>query len=266
MSNAVPELRGRGKLRACSAIRICLAPEGDAREYEAAVGRWNKDERPRLQQRDGRQGDATVKHTLMKAVWTQIQPSGGQPCTVCQSVRYVYCNDVRRVRQLCQQDAAYFASQGFEVIGAKIEALTHHINGIPQSRAEAALYPHLYFELCFKIERKETAETADLPVSARLPMTPAEEAELGALAEDLRRDLGVPITLSQMRRADEADFQRMLSARFRGLGLRDIETLRQAIEDAVTAVGAKLLEAPPKYRVLKVIRNYVWHDTADFTG
>ena len=265
--DAVPALRGHGKLAATSEIHIFLAPvledpDSEAgravvRKYKDAVSLWNAQELPRLKQRDGgvlEHGDRAVEHGPMKApVLTLVfrDGAGEKPLTVCQSARYVYCNDVRRVQELCHEDAAFFAAQGLEVIREKIEATAHGIDGVPQTSAEAVRYPHLYFEFHIKVQRHDAS-------GEPLPVTAQEEAELRAVANTLSRDLNVPIPLSYNREKNENNrdnggCQRFLNVRFYGLGMQEIKPKLERIYEAI--------KRDQRYSVLKTISEYVWYDT-----
>ena len=255
----VPELKGTGKLAACSEIHIFMAPvlsstadnyETVVERYKRAVQRWNEEQLPRLQKRD----EGRVTHVEMKApVLTLIfrDGKGENPVTVCQSARYVFCNDVARVQQLCHEDAEFFAAQGLEVIREKIEATAHGIDGVPQTSAEAVRYPHLYFEFHIKVQRHDAS-------GEPLPVTAEEEAELRAVANTLSRDLNVPIPLSYNREKNENNrdnggCQRFLNVRFYGLGMQEIKPKLERIYEAI--------KRDQRYSVLKTISEYVWYDT-----
>jgi len=258
MSDVLPRLVGSGKWGACSEIHTFFAPvltDADmdrydevVNKYKAAVQLWNERERPRLQERDGDR----VRHGEMKApVLTLVFRDGAaeRPVTVCQSARYVFCNDAAQVRQLCAEDAAFFAAQGLQVIREKIEASAFGVDGVPQTAQEAALWPQLYFEFHIKLQHVDSK-------SAPEPITAKEERELRALADRLSRELGTPIPLSYNREknannADNGGCQRFLNVRFYGQGMREIGPQLDAIKRAIAQ----------DYVVLKVISEWVWYDT-----
>jgi hypothetical protein len=257
----VPELEGRGTLPACHEIHTFLGPVlTDATmndygqvvgKYKAVVAKWNAEQLPFLQQRD-----KTVKHVEMKAPVLTLVFRDGQaenPVTVCQSARYVFCNDMGKVLKLCDEDAEFFAAQGLQIVRKKVEASAHGIAGVPQTMQEALAYPHLYFEFHIKVQHQD-ASVPNVPV----PMSDAEQVELRSLANVLSAQLNRPIPLSYNREKNEGNLdnggcQRFLNVRFYNEGMQEIAPKLAAITQAIESTGA--------YKVLKTISEYVWFDT-----
>ena len=224
--------------------------------YKAMVELWNQ-LRPVFQERDA----GIASHAEMKApVLTLIfrDGDGEKPVTVCQSARYVRCDDVEKVKEFCHEDAQFFTDQGLTVLREKIEATAYGIQGVPQTAEEAAKFPDLYFEFHIKVQR----EGDELDAEPKL-ITEREEKQLRQAANELSRQLDIPIPLSYNREKNQSNLQnggcqRFLNARFYGKGMREIKPQLNAIQRAIDNLAE---EEGEKYRVLKIISEYVWYDT-----
>lgn len=251
-ADSVPKLVGNNKLNATHEIHIFLDPimqADDPRydqivgEYKGAVTLWNTN-RPA--------NSAEAIYGAMKApVLTLVfrDGKGELPLTVCQSARYVYCNNMQTVLEEAKADQRFFEWVGFRVLRVKIEASAEGVKGVPFAQEEADRFPHLYFEFHCKVEHIDQTTPALI--------TDKEEQELRALADQLSVQFERPIPLSYNREKNEDNkdnggCQRFLNVRFNG-GYADIKPKVKAIKAAL--VG-------PSYRVPKIIKEFVWYDTS----
>jgi hypothetical protein len=177
---------------------------------------------------DGRDGPRT------KACVLTLVFAGNVEVTVLQSARYVCGNDLGRLVQECESDAAFFRSHGFEVLREKIEASAYGAEGIPQDGPRP---DHGYFEFHIKVD--------------------GGLAEARAVAKAAGETHERPVPLSWNCRPDKhpgdgLGGQVFLNVRFRDKGLCEIKPLLHDTCEKLTDAGL---------RVLKIISEFVWYDT-----
>ncbi len=263
-TSTYPTLKGKGQLKACHEIHIFLADlfapkDGKGTEeeqkkflivrerYEKAVAAWNS--LPSFN------GDFLTQEPMKKPILTLIfrNGTGEQPITVCQSARHIFCDDQKVIIQAAKDDAAHFEACGFQVARVKIEAMAYGIDGIPQTIDEAKVFPSCYFEFHILVQHVGTDDDA-----APQLITEKEETLLRQISNKVSKNLQVPVPLSFNTTKNENNTknggcQRFLNARFRGLGIVDIEPKLATIRGEIASCG--------QFKVIKIISEYVWYDT-----
>ncbi|CAH6420047.1 Hypothetical protein UVM_LOCUS34 [uncultured virus] len=165
--------------------------------------------------------------------------------SVLQSARYICAETTEEARQQAEKDAEWFRQGGFKVLRVKIEALAS-TEGVPANRAEALLYPHLYFEHHIRVAKTSDADSGGPP----LAIGPDELELLKTISADMSKRFDRPVPLSYI---ETNDRQRYLNVRFSGVGSDEARLRTKAIEEAI--------EQQPSLRRVKTISEYVWHDT-----
>lgn len=237
-----PEMRGRGN-SGTHELHIFLSELNPSQErvktYYQAVNDWNK-QHPEITDK-------------MKACYLALvfRSSDGSENTVkvMQSARYLRSDDTDQVVKECHSDADFFVKHSFSVIREKIEATAHGIDGIPQTDAETQTHKTKYFELHIKVGHKDAGDNTALNED--------EIEQLKAISRQFTSNFGTPIPLSYNCNQDGISgdglgHQRFLNVRFRDLGMSSIKPKLDEINQAITAVGL---------RVIKTISEYVWYDS-----
>eukprot|EP00484_Ammonia_sp_Unknown_P023761 CAMPEP_0197030908 /NCGR_PEP_ID=MMETSP1384-20130603/10036_1 /TAXON_ID=29189 /ORGANISM="Ammonia sp." /LENGTH=288 /DNA_ID=CAMNT_0042460341 /DNA_START=20 /DNA_END=883 /DNA_ORIENTATION=+ len=245
-----PRMKGIGKdLEATHEIHIFLAklnPNQQAlARYTQAVDDWN------AKYYTNHGNDARYKITPMKACYLALifrDALNGEAQEICvmQSSRYIYCDDPEFVIAECHKDAQWFAHQyGLDVIREKIEARAYGIDGIPITDEDTKRHSTKYFEFHVKIGRQTEGN-----VNAVKMMQEDEIVELKQISRKYSDLYKIPIPLSFNK---HKGYQRYLNLRFRNMG-------RENAMSRVERVAAEI-EKNTKYKIVKIIPEYVWYDS-----